>query len=54
MLNKQHLIDSIHNSSELFLYKATVDLNSAKYLLSGYENENLDIEWYLNKYEVNK
>jgi HEPN domain-containing protein len=36
--------NNIKNSSELFLYKATVDLNSAKYLLSGYENENLDID----------
>ena len=36
--------NNIQNSAELFLYKATVDLNSAKYLLSGYENENLDID----------
>jgi HEPN domain-containing protein len=36
--------NNIKNSSEMFLYKATVDLNSAKYLLSGYENENLDID----------
>jgi len=36
--------NNIKNSSELFLYKATVDLNSAKYLLSGYENKNLDID----------
>lgn len=36
--------DNIINSAELFLYKATVDLNSAKYLLSGFENDNLDID----------
>lgn len=34
----------IKNSSDLFLYKATVDLNSAKYLLSGYESNSLEID----------
>jgi len=34
----------ITNSAELFLYKGTVDLNSARYLLSGYEHNHLNID----------
>ena len=34
----------IKNSAELFLYKANVDLKSAKYLLDGYENDLIDID----------
>jgi len=34
----------IKNSSELFLYKATIDLKSAKYLLDGFENDLIEID----------
>ena len=36
--------NDIKNSSDLFLFKAKVDLNSAKYLLVGYENEIIEID----------
>ena len=36
--------NEIKNSAELFFYKAVIDLNSAKYLLEGYENETLEID----------
>ncbi len=34
----------IKNSADLFLYKATIDLNSAKYLLDGFNKENVEID----------
>ncbi|MEA1920356.1 MAG: HEPN domain-containing protein [Campylobacterota bacterium] len=34
----------IKNSSDLFLYKAIIDLNSAKYLLDGFNHENIEID----------
>lgn len=34
----------IKNSSDLFLYKAIVDLNSAKYLLNGFNHEDIKID----------
>ena len=36
--------NSIHNSAGMYLYKATVDLNSAKYLLVGFNEKNLEID----------
>ena len=36
--------NEIKNSAELFFYKVVIDLNSAKYLLEGYENETLEID----------
>ena len=34
----------IKNSADLFLYKAIIDLNSAKYLLEGFNKENIEID----------
>lgn len=34
----------IKNSADLFLYKALVDLNSARYLLQGFEQNVLEID----------
>lgn len=34
----------IHNSADLFLYKAIIDLNSAKYLLNGFNEDNIEID----------
>lgn len=36
--------NDIRSSAELFLYKAKVDLNAAKYLLDGFNDGNLDID----------
>lgn len=36
--------NEIKSSSDLFLYKAIVDLNSAKYLLDGFNHENIEID----------
>jgi HEPN domain-containing protein len=36
--------DEIKNSADLFLYKAHVDLRSAKYLLQGFEKNGLEID----------
>ena len=37
-------IDEIKSSAELFLYKAKIDLKSAKYLWEGFRNDNLEID----------
>jgi len=34
----------IKNSADLFLYKAIIDLNSAKYLLEGFYKNNVEID----------
>ena len=34
----------IKNSADLFLYKAIIDLNSAKYLLEGFIKDNVEID----------
>ena len=34
----------IKNSADLFLYKAIIDLNSAKYLLEGFNKDNVEID----------
>ncbi len=34
----------IKNSADLFLYKAIIDLNSAKYLLEGFYKDNVEID----------
>ena len=34
----------INNSSDMFLYKAKIDFNSAKYLLEAFNNNKLDID----------
>lgn len=34
----------IKNSADLFLYKAIIDLNSAKYLLDAYNNDIIEID----------
>jgi len=36
--------ENIKSSSELFLYKAEIDLNTAKYLLDGFNDGKLDID----------
>ena len=36
--------NNIKNSSEMFLYKAVIDLNSAKYLLEAFNNDKIDID----------
>lgn len=36
--------DSIKNSSDMFLYKATIDLNSAKYLLEAFSGNKVEID----------
>lgn len=36
--------NNIHSSSDMFLYKAIVDLNSAKYLLDAYNEDKIDID----------
>ena len=39
----------IKNSADLFLYKAIIDLNSAKYLLEGFNKDNVEIDIEKNK-----
>lgn len=34
----------IKNSADMFLYKAIVDLNSAKYLLEAFNDDKIDID----------
>ena len=34
----------IKNSSDMFLYKALIDLNSAKYLLDGFKKDSVEID----------
>ena len=34
----------IKSSTDLFLYKAIIDLNSAKYLLNGFNEDNIEID----------
>lgn len=34
----------IKNSADMFLYKAIIDLNSAKYLLNGFNEDNIEID----------
>lgn len=34
----------IKNSSDMFLYKALIDLNSAKYLLDGFKTDSVEID----------
>lgn len=34
----------IKNSADLFLYKAIIDLNSAKYLLDGFHKDDVEID----------
>ena len=34
----------IKNSADLFLYKAIIDLNSAKYLLNGFHKDDVEID----------
>lgn len=34
----------IKSSADMFLYKAIVDLNSAKYLLNGFNEDNIEID----------
>jgi len=36
--------DNIKNSSDMFLYKAMVDLNSAKYLLEAFNENKIEID----------
>lgn len=36
--------NDIKNSADMFLYKAIVDLNSAKYLLNGFNEDNIEID----------
>lgn len=36
--------NNIRSSSEMFLYKAIIDLNSAKYLLDAYNQDKIDID----------
>ena len=36
--------DKIKNSSDMFLYKAIVDLNSGKYLLKAFNNDEIEID----------
>jgi hypothetical protein len=36
--------NDIRSSSEMFLYKAIIDLNSAKYLLDAYNEDKIDID----------
>jgi len=36
--------DNIKNSSDMFLYKAIVDLNSGKYLLKAFNNDEIEID----------
>lgn len=36
--------NDIKNSADMFLYKAIVDLNSAKYLLNGFNENNIEID----------
>ena len=38
------LKSDIKNSADLFLYKAIIDLNSAKYLLEGFNKDNVEID----------
>ena len=34
----------IKNSTDMFLYKATIDLNTAKYLLEAFNNDKIEID----------
>jgi len=36
--------DNIKNSSDMFLYKAIIDLNSGKYLLKAFNNNEIEID----------
>ena len=36
--------DNLHSSADMFLYKATVDLNSGTYLLEAFNANKIDIE----------
>jgi len=36
--------NDIKSSADLFLYKATVDINTAKYLLKAFENNEIEID----------
>jgi len=36
--------NDIKNSSDMFLYKAQIDLNSAKYLLEAFNEDKIDID----------
>jgi HEPN domain-containing protein len=36
--------DDIKNSADMFLYKATIDLNSAKYLLDAFNKDTIEID----------
>jgi len=36
--------DNIQNSSDMFLYKAIIDLNSGKYLLEAFNNNEVEID----------
>lgn len=36
--------NDIKNSADMFLYKAIIDLNSAKYLLNGFNEDNIEID----------
>jgi HEPN domain-containing protein len=36
--------NDIQNSADMFLYKSTIDLNSAKYLLEAYNEEKIEID----------
>lgn len=36
--------NDIKNSADMFLYKAIIDLNSAKYLLNGFNENNIEID----------
>jgi HEPN domain-containing protein len=39
--------DDIKNSADMFFYKASVDLNSSKYLLKGFNNGEIEIDFEL-------
>lgn len=36
--------NDIKNSADMFLYKAIIDFNSAKYLLNGFNEDNIEID----------
>ena len=36
--------NKINNSSDMFIYKACIDFNSAKYLLEAFNNNQIDID----------
>jgi HEPN domain-containing protein len=39
--------DNIKNSTDMFFYKANIDLNTSKYLLKGFETGELEIDFEL-------